>query len=104
MPSIAEAIWVTGPFRRLCFVAAAWFRYLNGVDDSGKSFEVDDPMREELQAKARAGGTNPAELLSIKSLFGDDLRGDERFIREITTAMEDIARDGIMKTLPKYVD
>ncbi|PIG80367.1 mannitol 2-dehydrogenase [Aspergillus arachidicola] len=104
MPSIAEAIWVTGPFRRLCFVAAAWFHYINGVDDSGKKFEVDDPMREELQAKARVGGTNPAELLSIKSLFGDDLRGDKRFLQEITKAMEDIARDGILKTLPKYID
>ncbi|KAK9312087.1 hypothetical protein V1524DRAFT_276962 [Lipomyces starkeyi] len=104
MPSIAEAIWVTGPFRRLCFSTAAWFCYINGVDDSGKTFEVDDPMREELQAKARAGGTNPAELLSIKSLFGDDLRSDKRFIQEITTAMEDITRDGIMKTLPKYID
>lgn len=103
MPSIAEQIWVTGPFRRLCFVAAAWFRYLNGVDDSGQSFEIDDPMREELQAKARAGGTSPAELLGIKNLFGDDLRGDKRFVQEITTAMEDIARDGILKTLPKYV-
>lgn len=104
MPSIAEAIWVTGPFRRLCFVAAAWFRYIHGVDDSGKPFEVEDPMREELQRRARAGGTDPRELLGIKNLFGDDLRGDERFLREITKAMEDIAQDGIMKTLPKYVN
>ncbi|KAJ5222230.1 mannitol 2-dehydrogenase [Penicillium citrinum] len=104
MPSIAEAIWVTGPFRRLCFVAAAWFRYINGVDDNGKTFHVEDPMVEELQAKARAGGTNPAELLSIKSLFGDDLRGDKRFMQQITITLEEITRDGILKTLPKYVD
>ncbi|KAF9886942.1 hypothetical protein FE257_010683 [Aspergillus nanangensis] len=104
MPSIAEAIWVTGPFRRLCFVAAAWFRYIGGVDDSGKPFEVDDPMRQELQDKARAGGNHPAELLSIRNLFGDDLREDERFMKTITTALEDIARDGVMKTMPKYVD
>ena len=104
MPSIAEAIWVKGPFRRLCFVAAAWFHYVNGVDDNGNPFEVDDPMRDELQAKARAGGSNPAELLSINVLFGDDLRTDERFLKEITTAMEYIARDGILKTLPKYID
>jgi mannitol 2-dehydrogenase len=104
MPSIAEQIWVTGPFRRLCFIAAAWFHYINGVDDNGNKFEVDDPMREELQAKARAGGTNPTELLSIKNLFGDDLRGDKRFLQEMTTAMEDIARDGILKTIPKYID
>ncbi|KAK8212773.1 hypothetical protein M8818_002938 [Zalaria obscura] len=104
MPSIAEQIRCGGPLRRLTFVAAGWFRYVNGVDDNGKSFEIDDPMREELQAKARAGGTTPQELLSIKSLFGDDLRNDERFIKEMTTAMEDIARDGVMKTLEKYVE
>lgn len=104
MPSIAEAIWVTGPFRRLCFVAAAWFRYLNGVDDTGKVFEIVDPMLDELQAKARAGGTNPAEILSTKNLFGDDLRGDKRFIETITQAMEEIARDGVMKSITKYVD
>ncbi|EAW09124.1 mannitol dehydrogenase family protein [Aspergillus clavatus NRRL 1] len=104
MPSIAEAIWVTAPFRRLCFVAAAWFCYIKGIDDSGKAFEVVDPMLNELQAKARAGGTNPSELLSIKNLFGDDLRTDPRFLKEVTKAMEDITRDGILKTLPKYID
>jgi mannitol 2-dehydrogenase len=104
MPSIAEAIWVSGPFKRLCFVAAAWFRYVLGKDDSGKDFEVDDPMRDELQRRAKAGnGVDPTELLNIKSLFGDDLRKDERFLKEIKTAMELIAKDGVMKTLPKYV-
>lgn len=104
MPSIAEAIWVNGPFRRLCFVAAAWFHYINGVDDSGRPFTVEDPMREVLQTKARVGGTDPRELLSIANLFGDDLRRDKRFLGEITTALEDIARDGVMATLPKYID
>ena len=104
MPTIAEAIWATGPLRRLCFTAAAWFHYINGVDDNGKKFEVQDPMLEEIQTKARAGGTNPMELLSIKSLFGDDLRSDKRFLDTITTALEEISRDGVIKSLPKYVD
>jgi mannitol 2-dehydrogenase len=104
MPSIAEALWVTGPFRRLCFVAAAWFHYIKGVDDNGNSFKVEDPMIEELQAKAHAGGTDPAAILSIKNLFGDDLRSDKRFMQQITIALEEISRDGILKTLPKYVD
>ncbi|TDZ21459.1 Mannitol 2-dehydrogenase [Colletotrichum orbiculare MAFF 240422] len=104
MPSIAEQIWVTGPFRRLCFVAGAWFRYLNGVDDKGEAFEVDDPMKEELQALAKAGGNDPRSLLSVKVLFGDDLRSDQRFIDEVAKAMELIDKDGVMATLPKYVD
>ncbi|KAJ5654096.1 mannitol 2-dehydrogenase [Penicillium lividum] len=104
MPSIAEAIWVTGPFRRLCFTAASWFHYINGVDDNGNKIDVMDPMLEEIQTRARAGGTNPMELLNIKSLFGEDLRSDKRFIETITVALEEIARDGILKSLPKYID
>jgi mannitol 2-dehydrogenase len=104
MPSIAEAIWVTGSFNRLCFVAAGWFRYIHGIDDAGKPFEVDDPMHEELLERAKNGGTKPHELLQIKNLFGDDLRNDKRFLDEITAAMEAIAKDGVMKTMERYVD
>jgi mannitol 2-dehydrogenase len=104
MPTIAEAIWVTGPFRRLCFTAATWFHYINGVDDNGKKIDVQDPMLEEIQTRARIGGTNPMELLKIKSLFGEDLRSDKRFFETITVALEEIARDGVLKSLPKYID
>ncbi|KAF4459268.1 mannitol 2-dehydrogenase [Fusarium albosuccineum] len=104
MPSIAEAIWVTGPFRRLCFVTAAWFHYINGVDDKGNHIEIEDPMRDQLQALAKEGGKDPRKLLSVKNLFGDDLRGDQRFIDEVAKAMELIAQDGVMATIPKYVD
>lgn len=104
MPSIAEAIQHNKPLGRLCFVAAAWFHYIKGVDDFGNKFEVEDPMIDELLAKAQAGGSDPSELLSIKNLFGDDLRNDERFMKTITTALQDIARDGIMKTMPKYIE
>jgi mannitol 2-dehydrogenase len=104
MPSIAEAIWVTGPFRRLCFVVAGWFTYINGVDDEGNTFEVDDVMKEQLQRLAKAGGRDPRELLSIKSLFGDDLRNDKRFVDEVTKAMELIATIGARKAFLQYVD
>ncbi|KAJ5414033.1 mannitol-1-phosphate/altronate dehydrogenase [Penicillium cosmopolitanum] len=102
MPTIAEAIWVTGPFRRLCFTAATWFHYIHGVDDNGNKFEVQDAMLDELRALAKPG--DPNGLLSIKNLFGDDLRGDKRFVETITIALEDIARDGVIKSLPKYID
>ncbi|KAF4964561.1 hypothetical protein FSARC_7520 [Fusarium sarcochroum] len=104
MPSIAENIWVTGPFRRLCFVAGAWFTYINGVDDKGNTFEVDDPMRETLQRLAKEGGKDPRSILSVKELFGDDLRSDQRFLDEVTKAMELIVKDGVMETIPKYVN
>ncbi|EEU36835.1 uncharacterized protein NECHADRAFT_61535 [Fusarium vanettenii 77-13-4] len=104
MPSIAEAIWAKSPLRRLTFVVGGWFRYIHGVTDKGEKFEVEDPMLEQLEALATAGGDDPCELLSIKMLFGDNLRDDKRFVDELTTVMRLIAKDGVMATMPKYVD
>jgi mannitol 2-dehydrogenase len=99
MPSIAEQIQAGGPLRRLTLCAAAWFRYLNAVDDAGKPFKLDDPMAEELQSYASKG---PMAPLEIKSLFGDDLRGDERFVKELKSALESLERDGAMASIEKY--
>lgn len=105
MPSIAEHIMAgTHDFRRLVFCTAAWFRYLKGVEEGGESFTIDDPMAEDLQARAVAGGASPFPLLDVRSLFGDDLRGDKIFVQELTAAMEGLYRDGVMATLAKYVD
>ncbi|KAJ5972560.1 Mannitol dehydrogenase [Penicillium vulpinum] len=108
MPSIAEVIMksrkdgIEYPFRRLCFVAAAWFHYINGVDEQNKKFDVVDPMLNELRAAAEADRGGPEGLLQIKNLFGDDLRSDERFITEMKKAMKDIAEKGVLETLKIY--
>ncbi|KAF2013459.1 hypothetical protein BU24DRAFT_350695 [Aaosphaeria arxii CBS 175.79] len=104
IPSIAEQIQSRGPIGRLTLCVAAWFRYLNGIDENGKPFKIDDPMADELQALAREGGASPNALLGVQNLFGDDLRYDGRFVREITMAMRTLDRRGAYKTLEKYVD
>lgn len=105
MPSVAEQIMArTHNFRRLVLCVASWFRYLHGVDEQGRTYVIDDPMAEDLQARARAGGDKPYPLLDVKSLFGDDLREDKVFVDELTRALESFHRDGAMATLAKYVD
>jgi mannitol 2-dehydrogenase len=108
MPSIAEQIMrgseepTSGPLRRLTLCVAGWFKYLNGVDERGDAFKIDDPMAEELNALACKGGQCPNMLLSIQNLFGDDLRGDARFMQELTTAMTSLYEVGAVKTLERY--
>jgi hypothetical protein len=104
IPSIAEQIESRGPIGRLTLCVAAWFRYLTGIDENGKTYKIDDPMGKELQALAREGGANPNTLLGVQTLFGDDLRYDGRFVREITMAMRTLDRRGSRKTLEKYVE
>lgn len=106
MPSIAEQIWDSREhnFRRLTLAVASWFRYLNGVDEQGRPIAIDDPMAEKLKALAIEGGTSPGPLLSVKNLFGDDLRGDKLFVEELGRALESLHKEGAMATLAKYVD
>jgi mannitol 2-dehydrogenase len=99
MPSIAEQIQAGGPLKRLTLCAAAWFRYLQGVNEQGKPFKLDDPMAAELQAEALKGGLS---VLEVRSLFGDDLRSDKRFVAELTAALESLDREGAMATITKY--
>ncbi|KAL1598177.1 hypothetical protein SLS59_007187 [Nothophoma quercina] len=101
MPSIAEQIIAGGPLRRLTLATAAWFRYLRGIDEQGRDFQLSfDPRNDELQKIARDEG-NPMKLLSIGDLFGDDLRGDERFVKELTEAYNSLEREGALKTIEK---
>lgn len=103
LPSIAEQIIARGPLSFLTLCVASWFRYLNGVDEEGNGFFIDDPMAEELQIRAQEGGHQPNSLLNIRTLFNDDLRFDGRFVRELTVAMRTLDRRGARKTLEKYV-
>jgi mannitol 2-dehydrogenase len=106
MPSIAEQIRLqppTGELKKLTLAVAAWFRYLTGVGENGVSHKIDDPMAAELQQRAREGGEDPTLLLGVKSLFGDDLRGDERFVGELKRAMKSLYEVGARRTLELYV-
>ena len=106
MPSIAEHIMAHNDTpRRLTLVVAAWFRYLSGIDESGKEFtikETDEIDIKNLQAKARDGGHLPNNLMGIRNLFGDDLRDDKGFMGELTTALDSLYKNGAKKTIENY--
>jgi mannitol 2-dehydrogenase len=106
MPSIAEHIMAHDDTpRRLTLVVAAWFRYLSGYDENGNEFvikETDEIDIKNLQAKARDGGHLPNNLMSIRNLFGDDLRDDKGFMGELTKALDSLYNNGAKKTLANY--
>lgn len=105
MPSVAEQIMAgTHNFRRLVFCVASWFRYLNGTDEKGNAYTIDDPMAEDLQRRALEGGDKVYPLMDVKSLFGDDLRSDKKLMDELEACLKSLYAEGAMATLAKYVD
>lgn len=100
LPSIRERL-AGGPLRILSFTVAAWFRYLTGVDDRGKSLPMNDPFLDELQALARRGQADPSGLLGLEKLFGD-LAAAPRFVSEVKEALAKFYSQGVERTLQEY--
>jgi len=66
----------TGSLRAIPLVIAGWFRYLRGVDDSGRNFKLSpDPIlsAENTELSLFTGNDDISPLLSRASLFGIDL-------------------------------
>jgi mannitol-1-phosphate/altronate dehydrogenase len=54
----------------LGFAIAAWIRRVRGRDERGLPIEVHHPLAPLLRERAESGGSDPAPVLAIKSLFG----------------------------------
>jgi fructuronate reductase len=73
LPSIRANLARGLPIDRLALVVAAWIRYLAGVDEQGRPYLPDDPLRERLQPLASHPDSGDAVrgILSQRSIFGE---------------------------------
>jgi fructuronate reductase len=89
------------PIARLAHVVAAWIRYLEGVDDHGEAIEVNDPLKERLQAAlASAGGTAESRVdavLGFEPIFGGGLSDSNFFRNAVLQAYVAIISRGIQR-------
>jgi fructuronate reductase len=73
LPSIRANLACGLPIDRLALVVAAWLNYLAGVDESGRSFTPEDPLRERLQpiAGMRDAEVAARRIVGQATIFGD---------------------------------
>ncbi|HEX2073243.1 MAG TPA: mannitol dehydrogenase family protein [Geodermatophilus sp.] len=102
LPSLRQALAEGRPHALLTLAVAGWFRYLQGTDPWGRSLPVEDARGAELQALARAGGTDPRPLLGDRAVFGD-LGQDPCFVAALQRALVRLERDGVRPTVAAYV-
>ncbi|HEX2128992.1 MAG TPA: mannitol dehydrogenase family protein [Solirubrobacterales bacterium] len=103
LPSLVEARASGRPFELLALALAAWLRYLRGFDIDGERIAIRDERLETLRPLARAGGSDPRPLLSVRSVFGD-LVEDEFAVATIERALRAIDADGLERTVARYLD
>ena len=102
-PSALGAIQAGLPFQRLAFNAAAWMRYLQGADEQGQSYLINDPKATTLQALAQAhAGDAPSTvnaLATLPAIWGAELPQTAIWISSVTHWLEQINQHGILQAL-----
>lgn len=84
-------------YKWLSMGIAGWVRYVSGVDEQGQEIDVRDPMADALR-EIHQTHTNAKDLihaiLSIESIFGNDLVNNAELVTSITTAYQLILDKG----------
>lgn len=86
------------PIELLALGVAAWCRRATGRGENDEPIAVVHPLAEIMAAKARAGGADPAALLSIAELFGP-LGRDPRLMAAVSRWLFPIYERGVTATL-----
>ncbi|WP_261821941.1 mannitol dehydrogenase family protein [Pragia fontium] len=89
-------------FDCLALGIAGWMRYVGGIDDSGASIDVRDPMVERLQQVCQStqdGVERVQGLLAIHEIFGTALPQDSRFVDAVTRSYLALVKQGAKNTV-----
>ena len=101
LPSIEEQLHRGGPIKLLSFTVASWFRYLTGLDESGKEMPMLDPMAQTLRERAKAAGRDVRQLLATREVFSEELAKAPAFVKQVTDTLHSFYEEGARSTLVK---
>jgi fructuronate reductase len=100
VPSVLHALQHGLPIERLAFAAAAWIRYLRGVDESGQTYAINDPMAGPLQTLALANAASPADsvqaLARLPAIWGERLPQNTHWLARVTHWLGQINQLGML--------
>ena len=88
--TVRERLRTGQPIERLALAIAAWIHYQRGVDETGASYRVQDPLAAELAS------TDP--LTSFTPVFGE-LGSDDRFVPAVARWTRSLRERGVLATL-----
>ncbi|REE21633.1 fructuronate reductase [Paraburkholderia sp. BL27I4N3] len=92
------------PTERLAFALAGWIAYLGGVDETGRTYAIADPLADTLTDAVRSTLLADAvdavrTLLGIESIFGCDLRTHPRFVAQVARHLDAIRTQGVVEAI-----
>lgn len=103
IPPLLHQIASGGSFQHLVFALAAWYRYLNGVDEQGGSIEIKDPMADLLKRCAGQSPSEPTGFLQMETIFDARLLEEAHFAALLKHYLAEINRVGMRRALELFL-
>lgn len=87
------------PYHRLALAIAAWFTFLRGYSDQDVSYDIQDPLSEQLRGIHRAHGARPAEFLQAMcvqtQILPESLQKSASFQRSMRDAITSMSQGAL---------
>ena len=106
LQGLALLIQKSQPYTCTLTGIAAWFRFLSGKNDSGQSFNIEDPLADEFAQCIRQNNSNSGQLihslLSNQKVFQPSLSDNQRLIDQLDKTFEDLSNMGTVANLKSF--
>lgn len=104
VPPIEYAIENNTSVKWIALAMAAWFRFLNGVDEQNTVVPIKDPMKDTLSARSQNAPRDPMGLLGVEQIFGRKIIGDKRFVDTMAFYLNSLYEKGAKATLEEALN
>jgi fructuronate reductase len=113
--TVRDRLAAGAPWPRLALGIAAWLHHLDGHDERGSTYPIDDPLAHQLTALSKRADVAAAAqpdaaaaavararvLTSFVPVFGD-LAGDERLVAQVAPHLRSLRERGVRATLEAF--
>jgi mannitol 2-dehydrogenase len=100
LPTVRAQLARRGPVDLSSMALAGWCAYLMGVADDGAAItHASDPDLETARSYAAASANEPSNFLAYRSVFGDDLPLEPRFVHAFGSALRSLRSAGVRSTI-----
>lgn len=87
----------------LIFVVASWFRFLQGINEEGEEYVINDPYGKKLQRLAQLGGKDSNSLMQFKVVFGESLAKNKHYRALLKEVLYSYYENGAVETLERVL-
>ena len=93
-------------FELLALGVACWMRFVGGVDEQGEEIVINDPLHTELAqlvSGSAEGEERVSALLSLRTVFGDDLPDNSLFRERVNHHYRTLLQSGVKEAVKRAI-